>query len=69
MGLDLDVEEVSKKKAQFERAKLVFRAAAATLSSQIDQVDENIGQVFNGIEEFVDSESLSNMSDEVIRVA
>jgi len=69
MGLDLDVEEVGKKKAQFERAKLVFHAAEATLSSQVDQVDENIGQVFNGIEEFVDSESLSTISDEVIRVA
>ena len=69
MGLDLDVEEVSKKKAQFERAKLVFHAAEATLSSQVDQVDENVGQVFNGIEEFIDSESLTSMSDEVIKVA
>jgi hypothetical protein len=69
MGLDLDVEEVSKQKAQFERAKLVFQAAEATLNSQVDQVDENIGQVFNGIEEFVDSESLTSMSDEVIKVA
>jgi hypothetical protein len=69
MGLDLDVEEVSKKKAQFERAKLVFQAAEATLSAQVDQVDENIGQVFNGIEEFVDSESLTSISDEVIKVA
>ncbi len=69
MGLDLDVEEVAKKKAQFERAKLVFHAAEATLSSQVDQVDENVGQVFNGIEEFVDSDSLTSMSDEVIKVA
>jgi len=29
MGLDIDVEEVSKKQAQFERAKLVFHAAEA----------------------------------------
>lgn len=69
MGLDIDVEEVSKKQAQFERAKLVFHAAEATLSSQVDQVDENVGQIFNGIEEFVDSEVLTNMSDEVIKVA
>ncbi len=69
MGLDIDVEEVSKKQAQFERAKLVFHAAEATLSSQVDQVDDNVGQVFNGIEEFVDSEVLSTMSDEVIKVA
>ena len=69
MGLDIDVEEVSKKQAQFERAKLVFHAAEATLSSQVDQVDENVGQVFNGIEEFVDSEILTTMSDEVIKVA
>ena len=69
MGLDIDVEEVSKKQAQFERAKLVFHAAEATLSSQVDQVDENVGQVFNGIEEFIDSEVLASMSEEVIKVA
>ena len=69
MGLDIDVDEVATKQAQFERARLVFHAAEATLSSQVDQVDQDIGQVFNGIEEFVDSESLTSMSDEVLKVA
>jgi len=68
MGLDID-EADGVKLAQFERAKVVFHAAGSVLNSQVDQVDKEIGQVFNGIEQFVDSESLSTMSDEVIKVA
>lgn len=68
MGLDID-EADGVKLAQFERARVVFHAAESVLNSQVDQVDQEIGQVFNGIEQFVDSESLSNMSDEVIKVA
>ena len=68
MGLDMDdVDGV--KLAQFDRAKVVFLSAEKVLNSQVDQVDKEIGQVFNGIEEYVDSESLSNMSDEIIKVA
>ncbi len=66
MGLDIDTEEVAVKEAQFERAKVVFHAAEASLNSQ---EDSNIGEVFKGIEEFVDSDSLSSMSDEVLKVA
>jgi len=62
-------DEIAELEQMQERAKLVFHAAEAVLSSQVDQVDENIGQVFNGIEEFVDSEILTTMSDEVIKVA
>jgi len=69
MGLDLD-ERDGVKKAQFERARVVFHAAAVALNSMEDNVfNMKIAQVFNGIEEFVDSESLSSMSDEVLQVA
>lgn len=68
MGLDMD-EADGVKLAQFERARVVFKAAEAALNSQVDQVDKEVGEVFNGIEEFVDSESLSSMSDEIIKVA
>lgn len=69
MGLDLD-EKDGVKKAQFERARVVFHAAAVSLSSQEDTVfDKKIAQVFNGIEEFIDSENLNSMSDEVLKVA
>ena len=70
MGLNIDTEEHAVKEAQFERAKVVFHAAEAALNSQADQVvDQEIGQVFNGIEKYVDSESLTMMSDEIIKVA
>jgi len=69
MGLDLD-ENDGVKKAQFERARVVFHAAALALNSMEDNVfDKKIAQVFHGIEEFVDSESLSSMSEEILQVA
>lgn len=68
MGLDMDDTD-GVKLAQFERARVVFHSAESVLNSQVGQVDQEIGQVFNGIEEFVDSESLSNLSDEIIKVA
>jgi len=69
MGLDIDTKEVAVKQALFERARVVFHAAEAVLRHAEQIVDQDIGQVFNGIEEFVDSESLTNMSDEIIKVA
>ncbi|GMR06424.1 MAG: hypothetical protein BMS9Abin25_1018 [Gammaproteobacteria bacterium] len=69
MGLDLD-EKDGVKKAQFERARVVFHAAALAQNSLEDKFfNTKIAQVFNGIEEFVDSESLVNMSDEILQVA
>lgn len=69
MGLDLD-EKDGEKKAQFERAKIVFHAAAVVLNSQEDKaLDMDIVQVFNGIEEFIDPENINVMSDEVLKVA
>lgn len=68
MGLDLDDKD-GVKQALFERARVVFHAAEAVLSQAEQVVDQDISQIFSGIEEFVDSESLTNMSDEIIMVA
>jgi len=68
MGLDLD-EKDGVKRALFERAKVVFHAATAMLSQAEQIIDQDISQVFSGIEEFVDSKSLADMSDEVLKVA
>ncbi|GMR06481.1 MAG: hypothetical protein BMS9Abin25_1077 [Gammaproteobacteria bacterium] len=69
MGLDLD-EKDGVKKAQFERARVVFHAAALAQNSQEDKFfNTKIAQIFNGIEEFVDSASLVSMSDEILQVA
>lgn len=69
MGIDID-ESDGTKKAQFERAKVVFHAAELVLNSQEgNSFNNEIVKIFNGIEEFVDSESLSNMSDEIIKIA
>jgi len=69
MGLDLD-EKDGVKMALFERAKVVFHAAEVALSTRSAQdFNQDITQVFNGIEEFVDTESLANMSDEILMVA
>jgi len=69
-GEAVNSEQVGVKKAQFERAKLVFHAAELSLLSKVDKVfDQDIGQVFNGIEAFVDPEQLSNISDEILKVA
>jgi hypothetical protein len=69
-GEAINSQEVGVKKAQFERAKLVFHAAELTLNSQVNtDFDQELGEVFDGIEEFVDSEKLANMSDEILKVA
>lgn len=69
-GQVVNSHEAGLKKAQFERAKLVFHAAELVLNSEVDKVfDQEIGQVFHGIEEFVDAEKLTSISDEVIKVA
>jgi len=69
MGLDLDAKD-GVKKAQFERARVVFHAAALSQNSQeVKFFDAKITQIFSGIEEFVDSENLVSLSDEVLQVA
>ncbi len=69
MGLDLD-EKDGVKKAQFERATVVFHAAALSQNSQEGKsFDSKITQIFSGIEEFVDSESLVSISNEILQVA
>lgn len=69
-GEAINSEQVAVKKAQFERAKMVFHAAELVLNSQADMsFDQEIGQVLNGIEKFVDPEELGNMSDEILKVA
>ena len=68
MGLDLD-EKDGVKRALFERASVVFHAATAMLNQAEQIVDQDISQVFNGIEEFIDSDSLTNLSNEIIKVA
>lgn len=69
-GEAINMEQVAVKKALFERAKLVFHAAELSLSSQVDKAfDQEIGQVFEGIEEFVNAEKLNHLSDEILKVA
>ena len=69
-GDAINIEEVAEKKALFERAKMVFHAAELALNSKLDRAfDQEIGQVFEGIEEFVDPEELNHMSDEILKVA
>ena len=69
-GEAINIEEVAVKKALFERAKMVFHAAELALNSKLDRAfDQEIGHVFEGIEEFVDPEELSHMSDEILKVA
>ncbi len=69
MGLDLDAKD-GVKKAQFERARVVFHAAALSQNSQeVKFFDAKITQIFSGIEEFVDSENLVSLSDEILQVA
>lgn len=69
-GEAINSEEVAEKKALYDRAKLVFSAAELALTGQLSQgFNDNIVQVFNGIEDYVGPEQLSALSDEVLRVS
>lgn len=69
-GEAVNSEEVAEKKALFDRAKLVFSAAELSLAGQANQgFNDNIIQVFDGLEEYVEPEQLSEMANEVLKVA
>lgn len=66
-GEATNAEGVAEKKALFDRAKLVFSAAELSLTGKTNKgFNDNIIQLFDGIEELLEPEKLSDLADEIL---